>query len=593
MVGSQQYRKLRAALWSVKQDSSAVISILSSHSDGGKAWIEQAYSELRYKLAHGRLADGEEIGRLLLAVLEAKETLQKKATTGWNFGPELDQLVGGIGTILAQDNMGGVRQLEAVSDRVTSQPTLVWIACLWTCRAHMDAGDLEKAAKAGQDLVEVSANLGQHAIGTALCTIGEVDFRRGNFGQALENLAEAAKTFEKEGDKRGVATALVAKAKAYLAANDGKNAETAALQAMLEDPKWSAPAIFLSRLNLRNGHVDTAEGYLRRLSAQQAVGIDREEGLIRALKSGEISQEGLSEYLELQDEIPSKALLKRLEKVVALNESFLPLQELLAWTLLRLGSDARAAAVFESLASLDLDPDLQASVLLGLGSLANRKARQRPVAARVSAAAAVGSRARKTVRFSLDDDLLPSLTEAAKRTRTVAPGGSSNKPAALTGSLRLFSVPDLLEFLHNSRRTGTLIVTSDLGVGAVHLRGGRLAGAAIPNELPLGQALVASGAISADTLNQALKLAAAEEAGKLLGTVLVERGWVERASLTKVLEGKVHDAIRCLLGWTEGQFRFDPDRRAQAELAEVELEMDTQAVLLEVYRQLDEDARDL
>ena len=45
--------------------------------------------------------------------------------------------------------------------------------------------------------------------------------------------------------------------------------------------------------------------------------------------------------------------------------------------------------------------------------------------------------------------------------------------AVFTGDLQLFAVPDLLDFLESSRRTGTLVITSEEGIGAVYLHQGR------------------------------------------------------------------------------------------------------------------------
>ena len=47
-------------------------------------------------------------------------------------------------------------------------------------------------------------------------------------------------------------------------------------------------------------------------------------------------------------------------------------------------------------------------------------------------------------------------------------------------------------------------------------------------------------------------------------------------------------AILELVGWTTGHFAFEPDRGQQEFPGEIVVELDTQAVLLEVLRQFDE-----
>ena len=55
---------------------------------------------------------------------------------------------------------------------------------------------------------------------------------------------------------------------------------------------------------------------------------------------------------------------------------------------------------------------------------------------------------------------------------------------------------------------------------------------------------------------------------------------------------QIKGAILEMVGWTSGRFAFEPDKRGQSDESEVEVELDTQQVLLDVLRELDEMNRD-
>ena len=71
-TASESYCALRNALSAVHGDTSAVQSLLSSLSDGGKGWLQSAYYELRIALTHGRIKDAETVGTLIGMVLDVR-----------------------------------------------------------------------------------------------------------------------------------------------------------------------------------------------------------------------------------------------------------------------------------------------------------------------------------------------------------------------------------------------------------------------------------------------------------------------------------------------------------------------------------------
>ena len=153
-------------------------------------------------------------------------------------------------------------------------------------------------------------------------------------------------------------------------------------------------------------------------------------------------------------------------------------------------------------------------------------------------------------------------------------------------------MPDLLEFLRSSRRTGTLVITSSGGIGAVHMRQGMITGAASPNSKNMGQILQESGSVTTEQLKEAAEFQRANSPNRLLGSILVERKIVDREALQKALIRQIKGAVLEMVQWKSGRFAFEPDKRGQVDEADVEVELDTQAVLLDVLRELDEANRD-
>jgi hypothetical protein len=173
-----------------------------------------------------------------------------------------------------------------------------------------------------------------------------------------------------------------------------------------------------------------------------------------------------------------------------------------------------------------------------------------------------------------------------------APASVSAPKAVFTGDLQLLAAPDLLEFLKSSRRTGTLVITSSGGLGAVHMRQGMITGAASPNSKNMGQILQESGQVTADQLKESAEYQRANSPNRLFGSILVERGVVDRAALQNALIRQIKGAILEMVQWKSGRFAFEPDKRGQVDESDVEVELDTQAVLLDVLRELDEANRD-
>ena len=159
--------------------------------------------------------------------------------------------------------------------------------------------------------------------------------------------------------------------------------------------------------------------------------------------------------------------------------------------------------------------------------------------------------------------------------------------AVLAGDLAEMQPSDLLNFLHQGRRTGVLLTRSD-GVerGLVLIDGNVAWGCSTSSGERLGELLCRMGLADRGKVDAALALQGARDQHRRLGQLLVE----QKALLEEdVANGLRHQAVEIFLGLLvsrAGSFVFlrGLDRAALP----VSLGLDTQALLLDGLRRLDE-----
>jgi tetratricopeptide (TPR) repeat protein len=648
---SEGYVALRNALIAIQDDPSAVHSVLFAVSDGGAGWVKTAYFELRRALLQGRLKDAETVGHLIGLILEFRnpEDAEQELSECRLHREGMRGLEDGIGAILAQDNLTGISHLEAATEAVYGPESLRWVAWYWLARAAADEGNLERAMKASQEAIHLAKGLDRQARAASLCRLADVEFLRKEYDGALEHASEAASIFEEIGDRRGLAVASLALARMLDKLDRDSDALEAARRAREADADWEDPVVYLSQRALAWGDLEEAESVLRPfLSDPRSPEVDRQARLVEAVRTEKVPRAVATDFLKLRAQPATDETVESIEVLWHEHRDFLELRELLAWTLVKVGREEEASSHFKEMASQDLEPEIRTSVMLGLGCLANRQYKHRQPGARVHAAAEAFSRASEessaaeqefaqpdvtpevvdvqealdaSFEFdpeALDDavdqlafhdetDLTPppprpvaqmiaSATPSASEPPAIPPpipaDAKPSRPqskAVFTGSLQLFAVPDLLDFLATSRRTGTLVITSENGIGAVHMKDGFIAGAAAPNSTNMGDLLLKQEALTEDRLRDAVEKQKAEGANRLLGSILLEMGLVEQAQLRQALDQQARGALREMVEWTSGRFAFEPDRNGDEAPGEIELSLDTRGVLLDVLREFDED----
>jgi hypothetical protein len=155
----------------------------------------------------------------------------------------------------------------------------------------------------------------------------------------------------------------------------------------------------------------------------------------------------------------------------------------------------------------------------------------------------------------------------------------------ITGNLQTMQLAELLQWLSQGQKTGTLVIDDGAVEKRIFFRDGRIISSAStdPREY-LGEFLVRHGHIEIDALNAAVRRQ--EETGMLLGKILVTSGHLAEEDLQPLLQIKTREAIYDLFTWSEGRFEFLDDQLPDKLM--VPTEVDVTGIILEGVRRLDE-----
>jgi hypothetical protein len=156
----------------------------------------------------------------------------------------------------------------------------------------------------------------------------------------------------------------------------------------------------------------------------------------------------------------------------------------------------------------------------------------------------------------------------------------------IVGNLRTMQLEELLQWLSQSRKTGTLEIKTDKVEKKVFFNEGQIVSTAStrPEEY-LGHFLVSHGLISETALAKAMELQ--EATGMLLGKILVTKEILKEADLHQMLKLKSEESIYDIFAWPEGDFRFLDDVLPPAN-AMVPMVLDITAILMEGVQRVDE-----
>jgi hypothetical protein len=156
---------------------------------------------------------------------------------------------------------------------------------------------------------------------------------------------------------------------------------------------------------------------------------------------------------------------------------------------------------------------------------------------------------------------------------------------SITGNIQTMELAELLQWLSQGSKTGTLVIDNGEVTKRIFFRNGRIISSAStdPHE-HLGHFLVSHGFI---TENELAKAMANQETSKmLLGKILTTAGAISEQDLHRLLRLKAEESIYDLFAWKEGEFRFMEEELPNSTM--VPMDLDVTSIVLEGVHRIDE-----
>jgi len=157
-----------------------------------------------------------------------------------------------------------------------------------------------------------------------------------------------------------------------------------------------------------------------------------------------------------------------------------------------------------------------------------------------------------------------------------------------TGDLEEFCLPDLLEFLRNSHRSGLLMCTTSAGVGTIQLSRGMIISAASPHAIDLREYFLTSAEVAPERRRVLADLPAEYFSDDMIDGALLARDLVPPEELERARVMRIYSAFREMIRWTVGRFSFDP---GVAVVTNPGLALSAQTILMHIYQEQDEKVR--
>lgn len=154
----------------------------------------------------------------------------------------------------------------------------------------------------------------------------------------------------------------------------------------------------------------------------------------------------------------------------------------------------------------------------------------------------------------------------------------------LAGTLATMAFPDLLQWISQARKTGTLSLQNEALVKRLFLREGVItsSGSNDPREF-LGQIMISQQLLTETQLKEAFDWQ--EKTHVMLGRALVQKGWIPEEVVSQALKRKTEETVYSLFLWAEGGFEFH-ESAAPAEDG-IPIRLKVEELLLEGLRRYD------
>lgn len=157
----------------------------------------------------------------------------------------------------------------------------------------------------------------------------------------------------------------------------------------------------------------------------------------------------------------------------------------------------------------------------------------------------------------------------------------------LEGSLKAFSLPEVLQFLSMGKMSGYLHLSRGSQSIALTIKLGRIVNSStLSRNLRLGEMLIQRGLLKRRDLEEILSLQKTIENDKRLGELLLERDLVKNEDLRETIRLQLEEEVWDLFSWEDGQFKFE--NLPEQEISHVAVHIDIEPLLLEGSRRQDE-----
>ncbi len=156
---------------------------------------------------------------------------------------------------------------------------------------------------------------------------------------------------------------------------------------------------------------------------------------------------------------------------------------------------------------------------------------------------------------------------------------------SISGNLKTMELAELLQWIAQGQKTGSLLVDNGTVRKRVFFVEGKIVASAStdPNEF-LGHFLVSHGYLTEKELAKAMAMQATSK--MLLGKILVTLGAITEDQLRNLLVMKTEESVYDLFSWDSGEFRFVEDQNLNAGI--VPLALDVTALVLQGMSRVDE-----
>ncbi|MGB9722797.1 MAG: DUF4388 domain-containing protein [Chloroflexia bacterium] len=163
---------------------------------------------------------------------------------------------------------------------------------------------------------------------------------------------------------------------------------------------------------------------------------------------------------------------------------------------------------------------------------------------------------------------------------------------ALVGNLRDFNLADFLYLVDRGYKTGRLTLKRSDDAATLYFEKGKLVYATqYSREERLGEMLVRIGRITEQQRDHALRLQQGPYAGKPLGAILVELGYISDEELKRHVRTQIEETVYRLFTWSDGEFRFDAGVLVAPEDVMITLPLGVENIIMEGVRRIDEWSR--